>query len=90
MRGSIVTIQMRPRMLTPVLQIDSNLINARQKLDSVNQLEKWKDDGVILINISATAHQEAQHGRIQAEFKKPINRLLQLLHQRRPQTRNTK
>ena len=44
----------------PVLHIDTNLINARQKLAAVNQLEKWYDDEVILINMSATAHREAQ------------------------------
>lgn len=44
----------------PVLHIDTNLINARQKLAAVNQLEKWYEDEVILINMSATAHGEAQ------------------------------
>ena len=43
-----------------VLHIDTNLINARQKLPAVNQLEKWFKDEVILINMSATAHGEAQ------------------------------
>lgn len=44
----------------PVLHIDTNLINARQKLEAVNQLERWYANGVILINMSATAHAEAQ------------------------------
>lgn len=44
----------------PVLHIDSNLINARQKLATVNQLERWYEDEVILINMSSTAHAEAQ------------------------------
>lgn len=44
----------------PVLHIDTNLINARQKSAAVNQLERWYDDEVILINMSATAHGEAQ------------------------------
>jgi len=56
-----MTIRMERRLLyIPVLHIDTNLINARQKLAAVNQLEKWYDDGVILINMSATAHGEAQ------------------------------
>ena len=54
----------------PVLHIDTNLVNARQKLDSVNQLEKWADDGVILINMSATAHQEAQYGKNSVRVQK--------------------
>jgi hypothetical protein len=54
-------IKMERRLLyIPVLHIDTNLINARQKLVAVNQLEKWYEDGVILINMSATAHGEAQ------------------------------
>jgi hypothetical protein len=53
--------QMQRRLLyIPVLHIDTNLINARQNLAAVNQLEKWYYDEVILINISATAHGEAQ------------------------------
>lgn len=52
---------MNRRMLyIPILHIDTNLINAYQKLSAVNQLEKWYDDGVILINISSTAFREAQ------------------------------
>jgi len=50
----------RRLLYIPVLHIDTNLINARQKLPAVNQLEKWFKDEVILINMSATAHGEAQ------------------------------
>lgn len=58
-----MTIQMQRRMLyIPVMHIDTNLINARQKLGPVNQLEKWSDDGVISINMSGTAHAEARAG----------------------------
>ncbi len=52
---------MERRMLyIPVLHIDTNLINARQRLDAVNQLERWYKDEVILLNMSSTAHGEAQ------------------------------
>jgi hypothetical protein len=55
--------RMQRRMLyIPVLHIDTNLINAKQKLDAVNQLERWEEAGVILINMSATARIEAQAG----------------------------
>ena len=58
-----MTIQMNPRLLyIPVLHIDTNLINARQKLSAVNQLEKWDEDEVILMNMSATAYGEALAG----------------------------
>lgn len=55
-----MSIPMLERLLAiKVLHIDTNLINARQKLDEVNQLEQWHDDGVILINISSVAFNEA-------------------------------
>jgi hypothetical protein len=58
-----MTILMERRLLpVGVFHIDTNLINARQMLDVLNQLEKWFDDGVILINMSGTAHVEAQAG----------------------------
>lgn len=64
-------LRMERRMLyIPVLHIDTNLINARQKLDAVNQLERWYEDGVILINISSVAHGEAQADRDQRRTKK--------------------
>jgi hypothetical protein len=53
--------QTKRRLLyIPILHIDTNLINARQKLAPINQLEKWYEDEVILINMSGTAHGEAQ------------------------------
>jgi hypothetical protein len=68
---SLGNIRMERRLLyIPVLHIDTNLINARQKLPAVNQLEKWLTDEVILINMSATAHSEAQaDGNIQRTQK---------------------
>lgn len=49
------------RMLSiPIFHLDTNLINAKQRLAEVNRLEKWATDGVILINMSGVAHAEAQ------------------------------
>lgn len=53
---------MEPRMVRLILHLDTNLINARQKLDAVNRLEKWYEDGVVLINMSSTAYGEAKAG----------------------------
>lgn len=56
-------IEMQRRMLfVPVFHLDANLINARQKLDTVNQLEKWRDDEVICLAMAGVAHAEAQAG----------------------------
>jgi len=59
-----LAMKLLPRLLYfPVLHIDTNLINARQKLDAVNQLERWRDEDVVLINMSGTAYGEAKSGR---------------------------
>lgn len=64
-------IQMERRLLyLPVFHIDTNILNARQNLPVVNQLEKWFEDGVILINMSVTAHGEAQAGGNSMRLKK--------------------
>ena len=56
-------MEMKRRLLyIPVFHIDANLINARQRLPAVNQLEKWFSDGVILIDMSGTARTEAKAG----------------------------
>jgi hypothetical protein len=66
-----MTIQMHRRSLyIPVLHIDTNLINARQKLESINQLERWHENDVILINMSSTAHSEAQADGSELRTKK--------------------
>jgi hypothetical protein len=42
-----MTITMERRLLyIPVLHIDTNLINTRQNLGAVNQLEKWFDGNI--------------------------------------------
>jgi hypothetical protein len=63
-------IGMEGRSLRLMFHIDTNLINARQKLEAVNQLEKWFDDGVVLINMSGTAQLEAQAGGNLARTRK--------------------
>ena len=53
---------MSPRRLLfiPLLHIDTNRINARGKLAAMNQIERWKDDGVVLIIMSGVSFKEAQ------------------------------
>jgi hypothetical protein len=52
---------MPPRLLSRTYQLDANRINARQADRLVNQLEKWNDDGVIVLEISPTAAAEAAY-----------------------------
>ena len=66
-----MTIRMKRRMLyIPVLHIDANLVNAKQKLESVNQLERWYDAEIILINMSSIARGEAMAGANQDRTRK--------------------
>ena len=58
------------RFVNPALHIDTNRINARTALPSMNQLERWRDDGVILMQMSNTAREEAVAGRNTARAKK--------------------
>jgi hypothetical protein len=62
----------------PVLHIDTNLINARQKLAAVNQLEKWYADGIIMINMAGTARGEALAGRDVARSRKANQQIFTL------------
>jgi hypothetical protein len=53
---------MRRMLYIPILHIDTNVINARQKLPAMNRLEQWYADGIILINMAGTARSEALAG----------------------------
>jgi len=72
-------VTMQRRMLyTPVFHLDANLVNARQKLEAVNQLEKWRDDGVICLAMAGAAHAEAQAGvggNAQARMRKAASHI---------------
>lgn len=43
--------------------IDANRVNARGRLPFMNQLEKWRADGVIRIEMAEPAQEEAARGR---------------------------
>ncbi|MCK4261634.1 hypothetical protein KAW55_01275 [bacterium] len=51
-------------------QIDTNRINSRGRLKNMNQLEKWHDDGVIVIEMSEVAQKEAIDSRDQKRLSK--------------------
>lgn len=57
-----MTIQLQPRNLPLMFHIDTNRLNARQALATMNQIERWADDEVILINMSEAAYDEARAG----------------------------
>lgn len=64
-------IQMESRLLgVGIFHIDANCINAKQKLVSMNQIEQWADDGVILINMPNISYQEALAGNSDERTRK--------------------
>ena len=59
-----LAVQMSRRLLyTPVFHLDAGLVNARRRLPEVDQLETWWKDGIILLNMSGVAYDEAQKPR---------------------------
>jgi len=55
-------MEMPKRYIYKRYHIDANRINARQNLEAMNKLEKWAEDGVIDIEISQVAMNEASAG----------------------------
>lgn len=69
-------MELERRMLyTPILHIDTNLINARGSLETMNQIEKWFNDEVILVNMSNISFQEAQQGNNEKRTKKALSHI---------------
>jgi hypothetical protein len=64
------TMLERRLLYIPIIHIDTNLINARQKLEAVNQLEQWNENGVILLNMSHVNHKESMSGDSELRVKK--------------------
>ena len=59
-----LAVQMSRRLLfTPVFHLDADLVDARQDLPEVRQLERWRQDGVILLKVSGVARGEAPGAR---------------------------
>lgn len=57
------------RDLGRVYHLDANRINARQQDEDVNQLELWHEQGVIFLEMSRTAYDEACTGSACREEK---------------------
>jgi len=53
----------------PCFFLDANCINARQKIDALNELEILRNQGRITLVLSESAHREASFGNILRESK---------------------
>lgn len=54
-------------------QIDANRINGRNALENMNRLEAWHKSGVVLINMSSVAQDEARSGSDPRRSRKAIS-----------------
>ena len=56
-----------------IFHIDTNMINARGNLDTMNQIEKWAEKELILLNMSGVSFKEAQSGGNLVRTKKALS-----------------
>jgi hypothetical protein len=66
---------LRRMLYVPIFHIDTNMINARGKLDTMNQIEKWAEKELILVNMSGVSFKEAQAGGNLARTKKALSHI---------------
>lgn len=62
-------------LYVPIFHIDTNMINARGKLETMNQIEKWAEKDLILVNMSGVSFNEAQAGGNLARTKKALSHI---------------
>lgn len=65
--------------------IDTNRINARRQLPQMNRLERWKADGVILMEMSEPAQAEAAAGRTPARTRKAYSHIYSMTRASTPE-----
>lgn len=79
--------RMRSRETYLYFQIDTNRINSRGSLASVNCLERWRRDWVIGLVMSDIAHAEAKAGRDARRSRKAVGYIYSLSFLREPSAR---
>jgi len=78
-------MEMPSRYIYKRYQIDTNRINARQKLETMNKLEKWADDGVIDIQMSEVAMYESSSGGSSQRSQKAMGHIFSYTASTTPQ-----
>lgn len=73
-----MTIEMQLRRLPVLFHIDTNMINARGKLEAMNKIERWAENDLILVNMSGVSFKEAQAGGDLARTKKALSQIFTL------------
>lgn len=81
-------MKMPDRSVCLRFHLDTNLINAKQKLPFINRLEKWSDDGVVDLGMSETAQDEATAGGHPQRTKKTIGIIYTMTYADTPDERS--
>ena len=76
---------MNKRFIGLSFHIDTNRINARQKLENMNQLEKWSDNGVIRLEKSEVVLHELLVGSNSQRNKKAISGIYSMTYAESPE-----
>lgn len=75
---------MPPRHVRLRFQIDTNRINSRQALENMNQLEAWASNGVIVLDMSERALEEASTGNDTKRRAKAVNHIFSMTYANTP------
>jgi hypothetical protein len=75
------------RFVHVVFQLDANRINASGSLENMNQLESWRDAGVVLMHMSQVAQGEARAGRNAQRSRKAISYIFSITYGDTPDER---
>ena len=62
MKSALDSDPMAGRNVGLRFHLDTNRINARQNLPYMNELERWRADGIIILDVSEEAYDEARSG----------------------------
>lgn len=76
----MATPEMPPRSVAVTIHLDANRINSRETLEHVNQLERWAEDGVIVLEMARPAYEEAKAGNDSRRRRKALNHIFTLTY----------
>lgn len=71
---------MPPRSVAVTVHLDANRINSRGRLEHVNQLERWHEAGVILLEMARPAQEEAKAGTDSRRRRKALGHIFTLTY----------
>lgn len=70
MMNAQIKIEREKALNIKIFHVDTNLLNAKQKIEEMNELEAMQEEGKILLNWSSTAQTEALNNKSQNKKRK--------------------